>query len=86
MLYLNVCFCTFKGDKFLSDLVLFNPNVGGLFRGLLHLIVCTSFSAGGLILQPNFQKEERGLTRPQLLEEVAGREEGDFFQGVAVFK
>ena len=30
---------------------------------------------GGLNLQPNFQKEGRGLTGPQLLEGVAGKED-----------
>ena len=36
----------------------------------------------GLSLQPNFQKKGGGgLTGPQLLEGVPGKEEGDFFQG-----
>ena len=34
---------------------------------------------GGLSLQPNLKKE--GLTGPQLLEGVAGKEGGDFFRG-----
>ena len=36
----------------------------------------------GLSLQPNFQKG--GLTESQLLEGVAGKDEGDFFQGVGL--
>ena len=37
---------------------------------------------GGLSLQPNFQK--RGLTESQLLEGAAGKDGGDFFQGVGL--
>ena len=39
---------------------------------------------GGLSLLPNFQKG-RGLTGPQPLEGVAGKEGGNFLQGVAIF-
>ena len=46
----------------------------------------TPLSAEGVLnLQPNFQKGGGGLTGSQFLEGVAGKEEGDFFQGVAVF-
>ena len=38
----------------------------------------------GLNLQPNFQKG-RGLAGHQLLEGIAGKEWGDFFQGGAMF-
>ena len=38
---------------------------------------------GGLSLQPNFQKG--GLTGPQFLEGVAGKEGVTFFRGVAIF-
>ena len=50
----------------------------------LH-IVCTLFSAGGLNLQPNFQKGGGGLTGPQLLEGVFWETGGDFFQGAWQF-
>ena len=44
--------------------------------------MCTpSFVQGGLTLQPNFQKGGEGLTGPQLLQGVARKEVGDFFQG-----
>ena len=49
------------------------------------IVFIPPFSAGGLRLQPNFQKKKggggSGLTEPQLLEGVAGNEGGDFFQG-----
>ena len=47
-------------------------------------MVCTPLpsplSAGGLSLQPNFQKV-RGSTEPQLLEGVAGKKGVNFFRG-----
>ena len=46
-----------------------------------HSVHPLPLSAGGLSLQPNFQKGEEGLTGPQLLEGVAEKEGGDFFQG-----
>ena len=36
---------------------------------------------GGVSLWPNFEKEGRGLTEFQFLEEVAGKEAGNFFEG-----
>ena len=51
---------------------------------VLHSMHHPPLSAGGLSLQPNFQKGGRwggGLTGPQLLKGVAGKEGGDFFQG-----
>ena len=39
-------------------------------------------AGGGLKLQPNFRKGGGGgLTGPQLLEGIAGKERGEFFQG-----
>ena len=35
----------------------------------------------GLKLQPNFRKGGGGLTGTQLLEGIAGKERGEFFQG-----
>ena len=35
----------------------------------------------GLNLQPNFQKRGGGLTGPQLLDGIAGKEGGNFFLG-----
>ena len=40
-----------------------------------------SAGGGGVSLQPNFQKGGGSLTEPQLLEGVAEKEGGDFFQG-----
>ena len=54
-----------------------------LVKEFEETIVCTSpptFLLGDLNLQPNFQKG-RGFAGPQLLEGVAGKEGGYFFQG-----
>ena len=71
-----------------------------IFKGLMPLThsvhpppLILSAGGGGVNLQPNFQKRGGGggvggLTGPQLLEWVAGKEWGDFFQGewgVAIF-
>ena len=41
---------------------------------------------GGMVVQPLTKFSERGaLTGSQFLEGVARKEEGEFFQGVAVF-
>ena len=51
------------------------------------VIVCTPIpfrfgrGRGGVSLWPNFEKEGRGLTEFQFLEEVAGKEAGNFFEG-----
>ena len=52
------------------------------------VIVCTPIPfrfgrgrVGGVSLWPNFEKEGRGLTEFQFLEEVAGKEAGNFFEG-----
>ena len=48
------------------------------------VIVGTPLSAGGVEAPTKFSRKG-GLTRPQLLEGVAGKEGGDFFQGVLQF-
>ena len=43
-------------------------------------------AGGGMVVQPLIKFSERGiLTGSQFLEGVARKEEGEFFQGVAVF-
>ena len=45
------------------------------------IITCTPLSAGGVNLQPNFQKGEGGLKGPQLLKGGWWERGGDIFQG-----
>ena len=42
-------------------------------------------SDGGRVEPPTKFSKRGGLTGPQLLEGVAGKEGGDFFRGVAIF-
>ena len=53
----------------------------------VHPLPLSAGAGGGgwLNLQPNFQKGGGGLTGPQLLQGVAGKEGGDFFQGELQF-
>ena len=46
-----------------------------------HIVHPTFLLGGGLNLLPNFQKGE-GLTGPQFLEGVVGKEGVDIFQGM----
>ena len=56
--------------------------------GLLKIVTivcippfCWRDGGWGLSLRPKFQKKGGGLTGSQFLEEVGGKEKGDFFQG-----
>ena len=45
-----------------------------------HSLSAGEVGGGGVNLQPNFQKGERGLTGPQLFEGGCQERGGDFFQ------
>ena len=49
-------------------------------------IIFTALTSRGFNFLPNFQKGGGGLDRTSVLEGVAGKEGGDFFQGVAIFR
>ena len=53
----------------------------------VHPLPLSAGAGGGGVVEPptKFSKRGGGLTGPQLLEGVAGKEGGDFFQGELQF-